>query len=347
MKKYLLRNTKYYKANLHLHSTLSDGLKTPEEVKEFYKKRGYSIIAFTDHDKYLNHNDLTDDEFVVLNGFELEYYITPWRQKCCHICYIAKDKNNSALGYSDIDYNPFIKELPDGVKKLNEGGSLYTSLVAQRPYDYNYINADIKKAKELGFYVTYNHPTWSLESYKDYSMYKGMDAMEIVNYGCIIEGYSEDDGRVYDVLLNLDNKINIIATDDNHNELDDNGVYTDSFGGYIMLDLDNLNYESVIDSLIKGKFYSCGKVGIIGECPYIKELSIEDNILHIECSEVKSIQLIKDIRPFKRIIMEDKPLICADFKLGEYKWFRLVIEDINGNKAYTNAYFRKDVDNEL
>ena len=40
---------KYYKLGLHLHSTLSDGSKTPEEIAREYKLDGYDAIAITDH----------------------------------------------------------------------------------------------------------------------------------------------------------------------------------------------------------------------------------------------------------------------------------------------------------
>ena len=50
MKKYLISpDKKQYKANLHCHSVLSDGRKTPEELVEAYKSRGYGILAITDH----------------------------------------------------------------------------------------------------------------------------------------------------------------------------------------------------------------------------------------------------------------------------------------------------------
>ena len=49
--KHLLPNVpKYFKTNLHTHSTVSDGKLSPEELKEEYKKRGYSVVAFTDHE---------------------------------------------------------------------------------------------------------------------------------------------------------------------------------------------------------------------------------------------------------------------------------------------------------
>lgn len=39
----------YYKLALHLHTTRSDGKKTPEEVAMEYKAGGYDAVAFTDH----------------------------------------------------------------------------------------------------------------------------------------------------------------------------------------------------------------------------------------------------------------------------------------------------------
>ena len=50
--KYLINpNKTQYKANLHCHTNLSDGHWTPEQVKEEYKKRGYSVVAITDHER--------------------------------------------------------------------------------------------------------------------------------------------------------------------------------------------------------------------------------------------------------------------------------------------------------
>ena len=37
------------KINLHLHTTVTDGQKSPEEAAEIYKNEGYDAIAITDH----------------------------------------------------------------------------------------------------------------------------------------------------------------------------------------------------------------------------------------------------------------------------------------------------------
>ncbi|MBE7035607.1 MAG: PHP domain-containing protein, partial [Ruminococcaceae bacterium] len=95
MRKYLLPESgNFYKANLHSHSNLSDGRLSPAEMKELYKKNGYSVLAYTDHDILIPHNDLTDDEFVALVGFEasINQEDAPagvW-EKRCHLCFIAK-----------------------------------------------------------------------------------------------------------------------------------------------------------------------------------------------------------------------------------------------------------------
>ena len=37
-------------ANLHTHSTHSDGVFTPEEMVKVAKREGYKAVAITDHD---------------------------------------------------------------------------------------------------------------------------------------------------------------------------------------------------------------------------------------------------------------------------------------------------------
>ena len=62
-KVHLLPTSKQYKANLHSHTTLSDGKRSPEELVSEYKKRGYSVLAITDHEAPYDHSDLTTPDF--------------------------------------------------------------------------------------------------------------------------------------------------------------------------------------------------------------------------------------------------------------------------------------------
>ena len=69
MIKYLLpKEGKFYKANLHMHTNISDGVMTVEETKKAFVEKGYSIVAFTDHEVMVPHVDLSDENFLAITS---------------------------------------------------------------------------------------------------------------------------------------------------------------------------------------------------------------------------------------------------------------------------------------
>ena len=70
MRKYLLpENGRFYKVNMHSHTTLSDGRTTPEEVKEAYKAAGYAAVAYTEHNKLCDLTHLNDEDFIAITSY--------------------------------------------------------------------------------------------------------------------------------------------------------------------------------------------------------------------------------------------------------------------------------------
>jgi len=69
---------RWYKGNIHTHTTSSDGKFTVEELKKLYKELGYSFIVITDHvdPRYGFPNKITDvegassNDFLVISGAE-------------------------------------------------------------------------------------------------------------------------------------------------------------------------------------------------------------------------------------------------------------------------------------
>ena len=117
MKKYLLPESgQFYKVNMHSHSTYSDGQQTPEELKEFYKKRGYHAIAYTEHEALFDFTHLNDEDFLALTSYEyaLGNYANPahsfyeGKPTCfadveqMHLNLYAKDPHNT----KHICFNP-------------------------------------------------------------------------------------------------------------------------------------------------------------------------------------------------------------------------------------------------
>ena len=91
---------KQYKANLHSHSTLSDGKKTPEELKQMYKDQGYSILAITDHEVPKNHSKMNDKDFIMVTGYEVYVrtdpnYVYDVYAKEIHMNFFAKNPENT------------------------------------------------------------------------------------------------------------------------------------------------------------------------------------------------------------------------------------------------------------
>jgi hypothetical protein len=113
-----------------------------------------------------------------------------------------------------------------------------------------------------------------------------------------------------------------------------------------MVKAERLDYPTVINALERGEFYA-------STGPEIKELYVEDGVLHINTSEAVSVALISNYRYHrKRHATENEPLTEASFDLNgfieqnlahEYPrwapWVRLEVRDARGDLAWTRAYF--------
>lgn len=328
-RQYLIKETgKFYKANLHSHSNLSDGRLTPEEMKKAYKDHGYSILSLTDHEILLDHRDMSDDDFLMLNGYEIDISDDS-TDKQLHANLFPIDQNNlTQVCYSNEyvwgnarNYINQIKFDYDGYKRVHTPEK---------------INEFVKIATEHGFLVSFNHPVWSCEVYEDYIHYDGFFAMEILNYGCYIDdGLPEYNPVVYDAMLRHGHRLGCISTDDNHDWKPFEHPQCDSFGGFTMIKADALTADEVIKSLQNYDYYA-------STGPEIKELYVEDFKVHITTSDARFIRISGDSRKGGVVAANEGDTVnSAVFDLEGKRWnyFRLEVRDWKGNVANSNAYF--------
>ena len=345
MRKYLLPETgNFYKANLHNHTTLSDGKATPEQIKDIYKRHGYSVVAFTDHNVQIPHPELRDADFLPLTGTEVNInapgYPGKDREiKTCHLCFIAER--------DDIPYQVCFTEsycihggakenIPNSQVNPNEPDFV-------REYTPECINTMIRTARKAGYFVTYNHPTWSRQDYSDYMQYHGMNAMEIYNHDCAVAGYPEYNARVYDDMLHGGERIGCVAADDNHNKHPEGDPHCDSCGGWVMIKADRLEYNTVGAALEAGNYYA-------STGPEIKALWFEGNRVYVECSPAAKICIINSakVAKAKYAAETEGPLTAASFEVKpNHKWFRIHVEDEHGCFADSSAYYMEDMPFEL
>ena len=228
----LKKNGPWFKANLHCHTTLSDGKMTPAQVKDWYKRHGYSIVAFTDHSKFAWHKELEDKDFLPVAGVEtaftcLDLNNKPLKYKLCHINFWAKD--------------------PETCQYLPE----------EPTYDVGNINRYIAAMKQRGFLCGLNHPGWSLQSTEEIHGIQGLDTFEVYNHKSQYLDNNGDGQSHYAVFVNSGKRAWAIAADDCHTGHDDFcGGVDDTCGGWIEISMPSLSHANFADALENGRFYA-------------------------------------------------------------------------------------------
>ena len=331
MKRYLLPETgNYYKANLHCHSRISDGKLDIETIKRDYMAQGYSAVAFTDHEVFIPHNQLTDENFVALNG--VEYGIGNGQKfgKTCHFCAVALDPDQTVQ--------------PCWHREKYIGCARYFRVMVDhdenepdyvRAYTPEAISDMMRRVRDAGFFVTYNHPLWSRETAAEYCFYDGMHAMEICNNASRSTGGPEYCPMVYDEMLRAGKRIFCMATDDNHSA-------KIRFGGFVMIHAEKLEYRALTSALMRGDFYA-------SQGPRIEELSYENGEIYARTSPAKRILFTFGLQRFARgehgeegkTVSEARAVVPPDAI-----YVRLTVEDAEGRHANSHAYFLDELETE-
>jgi histidinol phosphatase-like PHP family hydrolase len=210
---------RFWKGNLHTHSTLSDGVLPVEEVVSRYKSMGYDFVAMTEH--FIHHfqwpiadtRGLRSDEFTTLIGAELHAPITSAKE-LWHIVAVGLPLDFAPA--SDAETGPQIA----------------------------------KRAMDAGAFVAIAHPAWSRYTIEDGRALSFADAVEIYNHGCAVENDLGDGTYLLDQLLNEGHRLSAIATDDAHFRT------LDHFGGMVRVKAESNDPESLLAALKSGAFYA-------------------------------------------------------------------------------------------
>lgn len=332
MKQHLLPQTRQIKANLHCHTTLSDGRLTPEEVKAAYKAHGYGVVAFTDHEYIVPHPELADESFIPLTAYEYSINEAPspgkenWSfRRCFHLNFYARDPRN-------VTHVCFDPKAVWGPGAAVADTLRYTGEIYHR--DYRDVRHVIDEHVKNGFLCCLNHPFWSLQTHDDYFGLEGLFAMEVYNTGCsVFSGETWNDYTLFTDNGHTD--VGPIAADDNHNAYGEpfgHGALGDSFGGYTMLCTDDFSYAGVIDALDKRNFYASTGIDIA-------ELSLENGTLHAAFTPCTHAIAYFGGRLWEQHT-DPNGLTEADFRLPDgARYARLYLVDLrNGKKATTRAY---------
>ena len=222
-KSYFPENGIWLKGDIHSHSTVSDGLFTPEELVERHITEGYDFLSMTDHNTLRAHDDLARDNFLLLTGIEHDIEYTP--DKCTHVVGLAAADKNS----TDYPCKHYSAE----------------ELTAQQLID---------MMRQDGQFISLAHPMWSHMKWEDILPLDGYHAREVYNNGTEHLCHGGKGETLWDLLLYEGKKVFATAVDDVH-------VPEDLYGGWVWVKAAERSKKAILDALFSGAYYSsCGPV---------------------------------------------------------------------------------------
>lgn len=304
---------KFYKGNLHLHTTKSDGALSPEDTVAAYKEKGYDFLSITDHRIWNSDTSYGGDDMLIIPGTEIDgSFVKEFCGKenwaCHHLVVIDPGE-----GFKGV---PFEHEQRFESANDPDGKKVYSNLM------------DIIKGRRA--IAIYCHPGWSRVELEDMLPLDGCFSLELYNNGCYFEGNCADALNYWDSLLRRGIKVFGVAVDDNH------PVYTIG-GGWVCVKAASLSQKDVISSLLSGSFYA-------STGPEIYDFYVENGVAHLECSPCRKIHFAQYNMPGKSSWNENGSLITkGEYKLREnqFQYVRVECEDEFGKRAWTNPIFLK------
>ena len=300
----------FYKANLSASSNLSDGRFSTKELCDLYEKNGYSILALTDGEAKCQ-KEFSKDNFLLLSAFKFGSSMEKAEgvpRKSAYFTAISLSENPKEVTPFDAYY---------GSERVNEFLSEY---------------------KEKDYFLTYTAPVKSLENLPDRLRYDPLDAIEIMNYSSLMEGYDEYCATIYDDLLRHGKRLYALGSDANRNKMPLLSELSDSFGVFTMIKSKGLDYGSVADALRRGDFYC-------SEAPLINDIRIKGNTVHLKCTPCDKITMFMGRRGAKTFYASSsEELTSATFTVDPRDvYVRFIVTDSEGRRAYTRAYYTDEI----
>ncbi len=292
---------KFHRGNLHTHSTCSDGILDPQEVCRRYQAEGYDFIALTDHFVGLFDYPITDtsafrnDRFSTIIGAELHTGAME-NGYLWHILAIGLPR----------DFTPPDAPHFRSVKNSESGAS-----IAQR-------------ARDAGAFVAILHPHWSGLTEADARTITAAHAVEIYNYGCVVDNDRGEGFLTLEHLLNDGRRLNLIAADDAHFNTPDH------FGGWVMVKAAKNTPEALLAALKAGAFYA-------STGPEIHDIRISKDAVEVDCSTAATI--IVQGQGTSMATLHGKSMTTASLslaRLANSPWMRVTVIDRAGKRAWSN-----------
>jgi hypothetical protein len=294
---------RFFRGNLHCHSSRSDGLLGPEELVAAYRDAGYDFLCLSDH-------------------FEEEY---GWRVTDTRA---LRDENFTTILGAELSSAPW------------EERNAYWVTAAGLPPDFGAPPADdhaeaIRRAADLEAFVLMLHPGLNnlpLAAADGLPALDAVHAVEVYNHNCAMAALPDRAEGAYmlDGLLERGRRVLVNAGDDAH------FVHPrDRFGGWVEVYCDRLDPDALLDSLKAGRYYST-------QGPELQELLVDGDRLRVQTSDAYAISLTTGgdrwLCGSERHSEGVAPTTEAEFDLAPFRgsYCRVTVVHPTGRRAWSN-----------
>ncbi len=210
---------RFWKGNIHTHSTASDGVRSPEAVCATYREAGYDFLALTDH-------------FMARFGFPI-VDTRPFRT--AHFTTILGAELHAPATSLGETWHILAVGLPEDFAPLRPGET----------------GPDIAaRAVAAGAFVAIPHPGWYALTAADAATLPGAHAVEVYNHTSQLRTERGDGVYLADQLLSSGRRIGLIAVDDAH------FACMDAFGGWLMVKAPANEPGALLEALKAGCYYA-------------------------------------------------------------------------------------------
>ena len=289
---------KWFKGNIHSHTTVSDGTVDPEKQAADYRAMGYDFLSLTDHNVMLTHSHLSSEDFLMLPGWERDIPLEE-KVKCIHVVGL------------------FPADTPDDTEVSRPKGD---------PAQMSMQDLLDQMRTENAFTVI-AHPLWSRMEPEEVRALNSFDAIEVFNTGTERLCHAGRADVYWDMLLREGKRVYAIACDDTHGKT----ARSDRFAGWVMVNAPKLDRASILKALREGNYYAT-----MG--PTLHDVTIEDGVVHVECSPCSEVHVITYPPRGKAHYAQERPLTQVDYSLkGGERYVRVECTDVYGCTAWSNA----------
>ena len=296
---------RWFKGNLHTHTTKSDGDADPEWVANWFKEHGYDFLVLSDH----NHRTILDQKIEGL-------LMVPGEEVSARI----------KMGETPIHINGI------GVSRLVE------------PTDdddiVSTIQANVNAIREAGGIAQINHPNfhWAFD-HTHISQVRGASLLEVHNAHPAVNSYGAPGKpgaeQIWDEVLSSGRVIFGTATDDSHRYHDWLPSLANPGRGWVMVNAKDLSVPGIVDALATGEFYFSTGVSL-------ESYTTSDTEINLAIQEDRDFIYTTIFSGAHGNVLSESVGLTATYKItGSETYIRATIHSSSGGKAWTQPVFVK------